>query len=80
VGVVAVGLAPVVAHAAKRPDMVSAFGYGESPEVSEDDRALLAEAEVITDRIVTPAWAALDEEEAVAFARGLDAIEAALAA
>lgn len=79
VGVVAVGLAPAVAHAAKRPDMVQAFGYGETPEVSDDHRALLQEAEVITDRIVTPAWATLTEEEAAAFVHGLDAVEAALA-
>jgi hypothetical protein len=79
VAVVAVGLAPAVAHAAKRPDMVQAFGYGEAPEVSDDDRALLQEAEVITDRIVTPAYAALTEAEAAALLHGLEAIEAALA-
>jgi hypothetical protein len=80
VGVVAVGLAPMVAHAAKRPDMVQAFGYGEVPEISDDHRALLAEAEVITDRIVLPAYAALAEDEAAALLHGIEAIEAALAA
>jgi hypothetical protein len=79
VAVVAVGLAPSVAHAAKRPDMVKAFGYSEAPEVSGDDQALLHEAEVITDRIVTPAYAALDEAEAAALTHGIDAIAAALA-
>jgi hypothetical protein len=79
VGVVSVGLAPALAHAAKRPDMVKAFGYAEGLEVSDEHRALLAEAEVVTDRIVVPAYATLTEDEAAALLHGIEAVEAALA-
>jgi Helix-turn-helix family len=80
VAVVSVGLAPALAHAAKRPDMVKAFGYGEELEVSDEHHALLAEAEVVTDRIVVPAYATLTEDEAAALLRGVEAAEAAMAA
>lgn len=81
VGVVATGLSPRLAHAIKRPDMVKAFGWGEDPIPSTDeDRALLEQAELITDRIVHPAFAVLGESEAEALATGVDRIEAALQA
>lgn len=79
VAVLAAGVSPALAHYVKRPDMFQAFGYAEAPEVSDDDRAKLAEAEALTDRLVLPAWRALDEAEAETFAAVLDRIEAALA-
>jgi hypothetical protein len=57
------------------------FGWGEDqvPTVTDADRAGMVEAEALTDRIVTPAYAALDDAQAAALLAGLDAMEPALA-
>lgn len=80
VAVLATGLSPRLAHRIRRPDMDQAFGWGDTPEGTDDDRARLAHADALTDALVTPSWSVLDDAEATAFLRTLDAIEAALAA
>lgn len=76
----AVGLDSKTAHFAKRPDDVRMFGWtdADAPEVTDETHRLLAEAEAVTDRIVGPAFAALDDAEAAALLSGLQAIQAAL--
>jgi hypothetical protein len=76
----AVGLADTRAHFIKRPDMVEFFGWtaADADQVTADDRAKLAEAETVTDRIVSPAYAVLDEAGQQALLHGLHGIEAAL--
>ncbi len=76
----AVGLDTKTAHFAKRPGDVRMFGWSDddAPEITDETHRLLAEAEVITDRIVRPAYAVLDEAEAAALVGGLHAIQAAL--
>jgi hypothetical protein len=80
VAVVASGVEPKVAHYIRRPEMFAIFGYApeETPEPTEADRAALAEAEAMTDRIVGPAYGSLDETQAQALVEGLRAMQAAL--
>jgi hypothetical protein len=77
----AVGLHDVAAHALARPGDLEMFGWkpDQAPAVSDEDRALRAEAEALTDRIVTPAFAVLDDAGAAALLDGLAAMERALA-
>ncbi|MBM3718575.1 MAG: hypothetical protein FJW53_06345 [Actinobacteria bacterium] len=77
-----VGLPSPVAHAAKRPDMWKVFGYPEEskPEITAEITAKLAEAEVITDRIVEPAYAVLSDPEREALVAGMRAAKDALKA
>ncbi len=77
--VLAEGITPKVAHAAKRPDMVKSFGWGDDEvPVSEDDRAAMDAAESLTDELVTPAYSVLNAKEATAFLMTLKALQAAL--
>ena len=78
----AVGLASPLAHAAKRPDMWKTFGYPEDqmPEITDEIKSQLAEAEKITDRIVEPAYAVLSDAQRTALTKGLEAVKAALSA
>lgn len=71
----AVGLDVKVAHAIRRPADVEMFGWS-AGEITPTDaqRSLLDEAEALTDRLVLPAYAALDEAGANALVAGLDAI------
>lgn len=63
VAVRAVGLSPRMAHHLRRPDDYALFGWrGDPPEVTGDDRRLLAEADAGTDRLVGPAFDVLDED------------------
>jgi len=80
VAIRAVGLDDTHAHFIKRPDMVKGFGWAEEDAavVTDEDKRLLAEAEKVTDVIVTPAFARLDEAEAQALLDGLTAAEAAV--
>lgn len=78
--VVATGITPAVAHAIRRPDMVSAFGYETPPEISDQDRAKLAEADELTDRILLPAYSVLSEDQGRALVAGSEAVAKALAA
>jgi nitroreductase len=79
VAVTAVGLPTVVAHAIKRPDAMSMFGWDEgAPKPTEDDRSRLAEAEYITDRVLAPAFAALSDVQLSALVAGTRAMHAAI--
>jgi hypothetical protein len=81
VAVVASGLEPVTAHYIARPDMWTQFGYDEAdaPVVTDADRAAREAAEELTDRLVRPAFAALDEEGRRTLVSGLEAMKAATA-
>lgn len=76
--VAAVGLPSRVAHAIKRPDDVAMFGYEQPPAVTDADRAALDEAEALTDRILAPAYAVLDDAAAGAFVTTVHAMHAAI--
>jgi len=80
VAVRSIGLADTHAHFIKRPDMVEGFGWtpADAAAVTDEDRASLQQAEAVTDRIVAPAFAALDEAGQQALLDGLAGIQAAL--
>ncbi len=80
IAVRAVGLSTAVAHAIKRPGDVQMFGYTEAPAVTEADRAALDRAERLTDEILLPSFAVLDDAAGDALVAGTDALHAALAA
>jgi hypothetical protein len=82
VGLRAAGLASMVAHHVKRPDMVQAFGYteDEAPVITDEVHAKLAQAEKITDAIVEPAYAVLTEDQRRQLVDGVAALKAALKA
>jgi hypothetical protein len=78
--VIASGVTPQVAHYLKRPNDYATFGWGdEPPVVTDEDRANYESAEVITDRMVRPAYSAVDGSGADALVAGLAAIAPALA-
>jgi hypothetical protein len=56
------------------------FGWPEGflPEISDEQRAAAERAEALTDDLVRPAYAALDDAGAAALLRGLDDMNAAL--
>jgi hypothetical protein len=80
VAVRAMGLVDSIAHFIKRPDMVEGFGWKaeDTAGITDADRAKLIEAEQLTDRIVTPAYAVLDGAGQQALLDGLAAIKLAL--
>lgn len=82
IAVRAVGLDTKTAHHAKRPGDGKMFGWSEedAPVIDDAVQAKMAEAEALTDRIVAPAFAVLDEAERDAFVTGLQRLVAALAA
>jgi hypothetical protein len=80
VAVRAAGVPAKVAHFVSRPDDGRMFGHVDAVEPTDADRAAMADAEAITDRIVAPAYAVLDATERATFAETLRAIDAALAA
>lgn len=81
VAALAAGISPKIAHFIRRPDMYKSFGWGEeAPVVTGPDHAALAEADVITDRLVFAAFDVLDDAGGTALVAGMIAIEAALAA
>ena len=77
----AVGLNSKIAHLVKRPEMARGFGWSDAdmPTVTPEITAALDEAEVLTDRIVRPAFAVLDTAERHHFVSTLRAAKAALA-
>ncbi|HEY5335396.1 MAG TPA: hypothetical protein VIJ71_05175 [Mycobacteriales bacterium] len=81
VAVLAVGLEPKVAHGVRRPDMWESFGYGDEPAPAdtEEVRGLLADADALTHRLITPAYAVLSDAERDALQAGLEALTAAAA-
>ena len=80
VAVRAAGLTTAVAHAIKRPNDVATFGYAEPPAVTDADRAALVRAEALTDELLVPSFAVLDDAGAAALVAGTDAMYAAITA
>ncbi|MCU1500814.1 MAG: hypothetical protein JWM12_168 [Ilumatobacteraceae bacterium] len=76
VAVRALGLTDSIAHFIKRPDMVEGFGWKaeDADAIIDADRTKLTEAEALTDRIVGPAYAVLDDAGREALLDGLGAI------
>jgi hypothetical protein len=74
------GLDAKTAHHIRRPDAGAMFGWSEddAPTISAEDRATWAIAEQLTDRIVLPAYAVLDQDGRRALVGGLEAMESAL--
>jgi hypothetical protein len=56
------GIDPATAHALRRPEAWTAFGYDENtrPTGTDRQRAALEAAEELTDRLITPAFDVLD--------------------
>jgi hypothetical protein len=79
VSVIASGLSTPVAHRIRRPESLEGFGWGpdDIPVPTDEDRARLADAEALTDRLVIPAFSVLDDAGAAALAAGIEAIKAA---
>jgi hypothetical protein len=76
--IVATGVSPVVAHAIRRPDDVTSFGWESAPDVSDDDRARLEVADELTDRLLVPSIEALTGAQRTAFVDGVEVIGAHL--
>lgn len=81
VAIRAVGLTSKQAHYVKRPNDVKGFGWGEddAPVLDDHVRALMVEAEKLTDALCIPAYSVLDETERNALVSGAKAFVAALA-
>jgi hypothetical protein len=77
----AVGLTSKQAHYVKRPNDMKNFGWGEddTPLVDDQVRALMVQAENLTDDLCIPAYAVLNDAERKALVAGVKAFEAALA-
>jgi hypothetical protein len=75
-----VGLPDSLAHCIKRPEMVEPFGWPADlgASVTDEHRALLDEAEVLTDRAVRPAYAVLDAAAGDALLSGVRQAQAAI--
>jgi hypothetical protein len=75
------GLEAKKAHYIRRPDDGALFGWSDddTPVISDGDRAQWEAAEALTDRIVLPAYAILDQAGADTLLSGLEAMEKALA-
>lgn len=69
---------PAVAHAIRRPEMVATFGYQEAPPITDEDRAKLAAADELTDRLLVPSYQPLTDAQGEAFVAGVRALAAAL--
>jgi hypothetical protein len=82
VALIASGVEPTVAHFARRPEMWGMFGWSdeEIPTVTEHDIEALARADELTDELVVASFAVLDDAGRAAITKGLDAMEAAIAA
>ncbi len=72
------GLSARMAHQIKRPNDVRTFGW-EELEVTDEDRARHQRAEELTDELMEPAFATVDDDGQQALLQGLDRIGAALA-
>jgi len=76
----ACGVDARTAHFIKRPGDSAMFGWPAdvTPPVSAEQRAAVEAAEVLTDTLVRPAYAVLDDAGATALVRGLDDMAVAL--
>ena len=76
----ACGVDARTAHTIKRPNDLAMFGWpvDDVPEISDEQRAAVDAAEVLTDDLVRPAFAVLDDAGAAALVRGLDDMAVAL--
>jgi hypothetical protein len=79
IAVRALNLDAAVAHAIKRPDDVTMFGYAEAPSITAEDRAKHEQAEEMTNSMMLGAFSAVDADGAAALMAGLEAMEAAVA-
>jgi len=77
----ACGLDALTAHCVKRPQDLAMFGWTDADlvTVTPDIQQAWEDAEALTDRLVRPAYAALDEVGAADLVGGIAQIEAALA-
>jgi Helix-turn-helix family len=75
---VAQGLDSAKAHAIKRPDDVTVFGYETAPDITDEDRTTWQRAEDMTDALLVPAYASLTDAQADALVAGTAAIASAL--
>jgi hypothetical protein len=75
------GLDARTAHFIRRPNDTGMFGWGaeDAPEMGPIQLSALADADLLTDALVTPAYSVLDQAGRRAFVAGLEGIEAALA-
>lgn len=82
VAVRAMGLTGKQAHFIKRPNDIAMFGWSaeDAPQIDDEARRRLEEAEHLTDRIVAPAFAVLNEKERNDLLAGATAIKQALSA
>ena len=76
--IVATGVSPLVAHTIRRPDDVTSFGWESSPDISDNDRALLDMADELTDRLLVRSIETLDDAQREAFVTGVEIIGAHL--
>lgn len=76
------GLDARTAHFIHRPGDIGMFGWTEddAPGMGERERTALATAEALTDDLVLPAFAVLDDAGHAALVAGLDRIQSALTA
>lgn len=74
------GLEARTAHFIRRPNDVEMFGWSaeDAPTIGPRERDALGAAEVLTDEIVRPAYAVLDDAGARALVEGLDRMVVAL--
>ena len=76
----AAGLDDKTAHCIRRPADIEMFGWtqADGAAITDADRAKLALADEITDRLVLPAYAVLDDAGRDALVLGLDRIAVAI--
>jgi hypothetical protein len=76
------GLDAKAAHYMRRPNDFGMFGWSDddAPEIGDLEREKLAAADRLTDRLVAPAYGAVDEAGERAILAGLDQMEAAVQA
>jgi hypothetical protein len=76
----AAGLSPRVAHYLRRPDDFALFGWKEQdvPDVGDDERRRLADADALTDELLAPSFGVLDDDGAQALLEGASAVARSL--
>jgi hypothetical protein len=74
----AAGLSPRQAHQIKRPTELATFGWDGEVALTAEHRSAWERAEELTDQLLEPAWASLDESGRTAMTEGLATISTAL--